>query len=51
VRGGAGMGVAVLMVIPAMMFLAPMFFASFYVSYRDVFVAVEPPSPVVDLHA
>ena len=51
VRGGAGMGVAVLMVVPAMMFLAPMFFASFYVSYRDVFVAAEPPPPAVDLHA
>jgi hypothetical protein len=46
-----GPGVAVLLFVPVLFFLAPVFFASFYVSYRDVFVSGEPEPPSVDLHA
>ena len=49
--GPGGPGVALLLFVPALFFLAPVFFGSFYASYRDVFVSgpIEPPS--VDLHA
>ena len=50
--GGVSAAAAMLLFIPAMVFLAPLFFASFYVSYRDVFVVEAPPEPTpgVDLH-
>lgn len=46
-----GPGIALTLFVPALFFLAPVFFASFYASYRDVFVSdrTEEP-PVVDLH-
>jgi hypothetical protein len=46
-----GPGVAVLLFVPALFFLAPVFFASFYVSYRDVFVGGNSAPPAVDVHA
>lgn len=54
---GGGGGMAILLSLPVLLFLAPLFFASFYVSYRDVFVnpdPLDPPAagnPGIDIHA
>lgn len=42
---------AAVLALPTMLLLAPLFFASFYVSYRDVFVTPDAPVPAVDVHA